>query len=218
MNLHRLLTKKITRTRLDAFIKKHAQDSYTLDIGCANSPYSKFFKNRVGLDIASGPGVDVVSDAHVLPFPDGTFENILCTEVLEHLHTPEKAISEMYRVLKSQGTIILTTRFIFPIHDAPHDYYRYTKYGLRHLFQDWEILELIPEVTTMETIGVLFQRIGFQTKLRANVVSKVLVFLIAKLMVCLDWFVKEEFGDIKKSVSENGIMTSGYYLVARKRN
>ncbi len=216
MSVHQILTRKITRERLREFITEHANKRYTLDIGCANSPYSKYFSNRIGFDIAEGPGVDVVGDAHALPFPDSTFEQILCTEVLEHLHTPEQAINEMMRVLKPGGVILLTTRFIFPIHDAPHDYFRYTKYGLKHLFREWEMVTLEEEVTTIETIAVLLQRIGFQTKLRANALSKVLVFLCARVFGVLNWLITEEYGDIKKSQKEQGIMTSGYYLVARK--
>jgi len=216
MNFHQKLTAKITRVRLKAFVERHANDLYTLDLGCANSPYSAYFKNRVGLDIAAGPGVDVVGDAHSLPFADATFEQIFCTEVLEHLHTPERAIAEMSRVLKPGGTLLLTTRFLFPIHDAPHDYYRYTEYGLRHLFRDWEVIKIEPEVTTMETIAVLLQRIGFQTKLRANILSKVLIFTLAKAFMLLNWMIFKEFGDIRKSKEEHNIMTSGYYLVAKK--
>ncbi len=217
MDFKRNLTRKITRERLSLFIEKYANSAYTLDIGCANSPYSKFFKNRVGFDIAEGPSVDVVGDAHTLPFEDSKFEQILCTEVLEHLHTPERAIAEMERVLKPGGTLLLTTRFLFPIHDAPHDYFRYTKYGLRHLLRNWEIVSLTEEVTTMETLGVLLQRIGFQTKLRANALSKICVFLIAKVFIAFNWLIVREYGDIRKSVEEQGIMSSGYFVVARKK-
>lgn len=217
MNLEEWLTRKIVRERLVTFVKKYATEAYTLDLGCANSPYSKYFTNRIGFDIAEGPGVDVVGDAHMLPFPDETFETVFSTEVLEHLHTPEKAIAEMKRVLKPGGRVILTTRFVFPIHDAPHDYFRYTKYGLQHLFREWEKVEIEEEVTTIETLSVLLQRIGFQTKLRCNVVSKISIFLLAKVIGLCSWLIVEEFGDIKKSQKENGIMTSGYYLVAQKR-
>jgi len=99
------LTKKITRTNLEKFIKKESSDKLTLDLGCANSPYSRYFKNRVGVDIEPGQGVNVTADAHQLPFEDEKFDVILCTEVLEHLHTPHVAISEMNRVLKKRRKI-----------------------------------------------------------------------------------------------------------------
>ncbi len=216
MNIQQKLTSKITRKQLNQFVSKHSNGLYTLDLGCANSPYSKYFINRLGFDIEKGTGVDVVGDAHELPFENETFDQILCTEVLEHLHTPEQAIKEMHRVLKTGGTLLLTTRFIFPLHDTPNDYYRYTKYGLRHLFRNWEVIDIVPEVTTIETVGVLFQRIGFQTKLRVNIVSKVACFILARLFTWLNWMIVEEYGDIRKTEKEKNIMTSGYYLVVKK--
>ncbi len=210
------LTEKITRKKLKSFIERNANNKYTLDIGCANSPYSSFFPNRVGLDVTKGENVDIVADAHELPFPDRTFEQILCTEVLEHLHSPEQAIKEMDRVLKPNGILLLTTRFIFPIHDAPNDYYRYTKYGLRHLFRGWDVLSIEDEVDTIETVAVLLQRIGFQTTLRLNKFSKAVIFLLAKVVKRLSWLITSEYGDIKKQEKESHIMTSGYYVMARK--
>lgn len=215
--MKRWLTKKITRTHLDKFLAERKNDKYTLDIGCANSPYRDLFPNRVGFDVAEGPGVDVVGDAHMLPFDDSLFDQILCTEVLEHLHTPDRAITEMHRVLKPDGTLVLTTRFCFPIHDAPHDYFRYTKYGLRHLFNVWDIEFLGEEVKTGSTISVLLQRIGYQTRLRMNLVSKIVIFLIAKLVRVLDWLIQEEFGNLKNTTRERTILTSGYHLIARKK-
>ena len=213
----KFLTKKLTRSNIKNFVSKHASDGKTLDIGCASSVYSKYFPNRVGLDIKAGAGVDVVADAHKLPFDDESFNIVLCTEVLEHLHSPEIAINEMERVLIKGGKLILTTRFIFPIHEAPNDYFRYTKYGLRHLFSGWDILGIKEEISTLRTIAVLMQRIGYQTKLKGGKFSKIIVFLLAKLIYSLDWMVKEEFGDIKRSKKEVGIMTSGYYIICQKR-
>jgi SAM-dependent methyltransferase len=212
------LTKKITRANLDKFISKHGSDKLTLDLGCSGTPnYAKYFKNRIGLDIKDGEGVDVVGDAHNLPFPDGKFDVIVCTEVLEHLHTPHTAVSEMNRVLKPGGKLILTTRFIFPIHDAPHDYYRYTKYGLKHLFKEWEIVELSEEVGTKDTFAVLTQRIGYQCKLKINKISKILIFLLAKIIYFLPSMIKDEYGDIGRRRGEKNILTSGYYMFCRKR-
>lgn len=214
--MHRFLTAKITRGQLDPFIKKYQSDEYTLDLGCSDSPYASLFPNRLGVDISEGKGVDVVADAHALPMEDNTFDTILCTEVLEHLHTPAKAISEMKRVLKPGGTLILTTRFVFPLHDTPHDYFRYTKYGLLHLLEGWDVKELQEEADTMETLAVLVQRIGYQTQLRCNKISKILLFLMAKLISKMSFLVKKEYGDIERKEEVGSIMTSGYYVVCMK--
>lgn len=210
------LTSKLTRNRLAGFIEKHKGNGLTLDIGCAYSPYAEYFPNRVGFDIKPGPGVDMVGDAHHLPFENEKFDNVLCTEVLEHLHSPELAISEMRRVLKRGGILILSTRFIYPIHDAPDDFYRYTKYGLKYLFRDWEILELEEETDTKDTFATLIQRIGYQTKLKGGIFTKAVIFFLARIISFLPSLIKKEFGNIDKSIEEKNILTSGYYLVCKK--
>ncbi len=212
------LTKKITREKLDDFIKKHSSSGLTLDLGCSNSPYSKYFPNRIGLDVKEGKGVDVVGDAHNLPFEDNKFDVILCTEVLEHLHTPSKAISEMKRVLKPKGKLILTTRFIFPLHDIPNDYFRYTKYGLKHLFKDWDILEIEEETNTIQTFSVLLQRLAYQVEFKfLNRLIKLFVLLFAKIIYKLEFIIKYEYGSFLKNKTESNILNSGYYMFLQKK-
>lgn len=208
----------MTRERLDPFIAAQASSVRTLDIGCSNSPYADLFPNRVGFDIEAGEGVDVIGDAHSLPFKDGEFEQVLCTEVLEHLHTPQKAIDEISRVLKPGGKLILTTRFLFPLHDVPGDYFRYTKYGLLHLFREWEILMLEEETTTMGTFSILLQRIAFQSEVRGGKFTKMILLVLARLVYTAQWLIKKEYGTHNRSVlrEEKSIMTSGYYFVGRK--
>lgn len=212
------LTRKITREHVDDFVKRHASDKKTLDLGSAWSPYSSYFPNRTSSDIEERGGVDVVADAHNLPFSDGEFENILCSEVLEHLHTPEKAIAEMYRVLSPGGTLILTTRFMFPMHDVPHDYFRYTETGMKHIFRNFEIKELVPETKNFETLAVLVHRMALTMEFRGGFFTKTFLFLLAKIIKKLGWLVKKEYG--KRNFDGTGVewntFASGYYIFAVK--
>jgi SAM-dependent methyltransferase len=208
---------KYTRLRLEPFLKRYATEERVLDIGAGGSSYSRYFPNRVTIDIDPARKPDIVGDAHALPFPDGSYSFVLCTEVLEHLRNPRTAVSEMHRVLEPGGTLLLTTRFVYPLHDTPHDYFRYTKYGLRELFAEWDVVELVPEAGTFSTIGVLLQRIGFQTHLRGGKVTKGLVYACAWLFMRLDWLVVREFADIKRSAPETDVLASGYYLVCKKK-
>jgi SAM-dependent methyltransferase len=212
----RALSAKLTRITLDQFIEAHASHGRTLDIGAQNGPYAKWFPNRVAIDIRRGAGVDLLSDAHALALADASFDVVLCTEVLEHLREPQRAIDEMYRVLKPGGTLLLTTRFLFPIHDAPHDYYRFTKYGLRYLLRKFEILELNEETTTMGTLAVLVQRVGMQTQTRTRALSRGLWLVAAQAIRPWSFLVGQEFGDSRRTVPVRGIMTSGYHLRCRK--
>jgi len=216
MNLIKYLTSKPTRAHIEPFLKKYASNAHTLDLGADDSPYRALFPNRVSLDVEARPGVDVVGDAHALPFVDGEFEVILCTEVLEHLHDPARAISEMHRVLAPGGLFILTTRFLYPIHDAPGDFFRFTRYGLQHLLRDWEILELVEESGTQETIGILMHRIGLQARFFGGSFGKVAVLILGKIFMILPNLVRTEFADIEHSRTDRNIMTTGYYVAARR--
>lgn len=206
--------KKITRQRLKIFLEKHASHDRTLDIGCGDNYYVNLFPNKISLDIDSKRKPDIVADVYNLPFVDNEFDIILCTEVLEHLIYPSCAISEMRRVLKPGGKLILTTRFVFPLHDAPGDYFRYTKYGLTELFKDWQIESITAETQSLEAMAVLMQRLIFQIRYYGNKIIKILLLCLTKLFLCLNKFVKQEFGDIKQTQRETSILTSGYYLIA----
>lgn len=208
---------KITRKNLEPFLEKYATDKRVLDVGSGGSSYGRFFPNRLTVDIDPLRKPDIVADAANLPFKDGEFEAILCTEMLEHVPNPFKVESELRRVLRPGGMLILSTRFVYPLHDTPHDYWRYTKYGLSKLFESWEIIELKSETETFSAIGALLQRVSFQSRLRFNKVLKFIILFMAWSLDRLNWLIIEEYGDIKKSRKESQIMATGYYLAARKK-
>ena len=212
----RALSAKLTRITLDTFIEAHASTGRTLDIGAQNGPYAAWFPNRLAVDIKRGTGVQLLSDVQALALADDTFDVVVCTEVLEHLPEPQTAIHEMYRVLKPGGTLILTTRFLFPIHDAPHDYFRFTRYGLQYLLRRFEVVELKEETTTVGTLAVLLQRVGMQTQPRGSAVLRGIWLVAAQLMRPWSFLVGQEFGDSRRTVPVRGIMTSGYHVCCRK--
>lgn len=212
----RRLTAKLTRVTLDRFVQAHAGPGRTLDIGAQNGPYAAWFPDRVALDIKPGRGVQILGDAQALGLADASFDRVLCTEVLEHLPEPQRAIDEMRRVLKPGGTLLLTTRFLFPIHDAPHDYFRFTKYGLRHLLRDFEILELQEETDSVGSLAVLVQRLGMQAETIGPGASRAVWRVLARLVRRLGFLVRREFGDSRRLTPETGIMTSGYHVACRK--
>jgi SAM-dependent methyltransferase len=210
------LSAKLTRITLDRFIAAHATDRPTLDIGAQNGPYAAQFPRRIGLDIRPGAGVRVIGDAQALGIRDAAFDVVLCTEVLEHLPEPQKAIDEMFRVLTPGGRLLLTTRFLFPIHDAPHDYFRYTKYGLRYLLRRFEIAELEEETDAVGTIAVLLQRLGMQAQTLRWTPLRALWLVAAQAARPFSFLVTAEYGDSRRRTPERGIMTSGYHVVCRK--
>lgn len=112
-----------------------------LDLGSGTKPfenvYGGYFSFAVGLDMPSSvhglSATDVMGSAMSLPFADESFDVVICTEVLEHLTDPWVAMRESARVLKPGGRLFLTTPFINPLHEVPHDFYRYTPFSLQFL-------------------------------------------------------------------------------------
>ncbi len=79
-------------------------------------------------------GLTYVCDLMNIPVEDCRYDCILFSQVMEHLPEPELVLRELRRVLKPGGRIFCGAPLMYPEHGAPHDYYRYTQYGLRHLF------------------------------------------------------------------------------------
>ncbi len=87
------------------------------------------------LNIGPFPNVDVVADAHLLPYADGSVQAIYCEAVIEHLYDPQQAVKEMHRVLKPGGMVFAGTPFIYHYHGYPHHYQNFTLQGHENLFR-----------------------------------------------------------------------------------
>lgn len=117
-----------------------------LDVGSLDVPYKKLisYTSYTTIDIDPKANADHTGDVHNLPFKDNTYDTIIATELLEHCHSPEKAIKEMHRVLKKNGICLASTRFIYYQHDQTEDYYRYAAPGLRYLFKSFTKIKIYP--------------------------------------------------------------------------
>lgn len=136
-----------------------------VDIGCGRKPYSgllaPFVTEHIGVDhpesVHKLEAVDVLASAYEIPLDSGTFDTALLTEVLEHLEEPEVALREAWRLLRPGGKVILTTPFLYVLHEEPRDFYRYTPFGLAHLltqagFADVEVVPLSGQWTTIAVL------------------------------------------------------------------
>ncbi len=88
----------------------------------------------VTLNLDAFTNVDVVGDAHCIPFMSDTFDSVICNAVLEHVTNPEKVVAEAIRVLKPGGKLYAEVPFIFFFHGYPSDFRRFTLEGMRVLF------------------------------------------------------------------------------------
>lgn len=121
-------------------IDKSALGNRVLSISRSGDLFELLHLNQPELIEANYPEYNLFS----LPFKDGSFDYVVCGQILEHVQgDPQKAIDETFRVLKKGGIAVYTTCFMNPIHMAPDDYWRFTTYGLSHLFKEFsEIIEV----------------------------------------------------------------------------
>ena len=110
-----------------------------LDIGCADGKPCRHLPTEstyIGLDYLPTASEwydtqpDLYGDAQQLPLADASVDHVLLLDVLEHLRAPDEGLGEIHRVLVRGGTLTMQVPFIYPIHDAPRDYRRWTRHGL----------------------------------------------------------------------------------------
>lgn len=153
MDIKRILPKyfqkRLERGRMsiDEFVeftsKETSDNMLVLDAGAGECQYKKFFSHAryFAVDFSLGKknwdysNLDTVANLLSLPFKDDSFDIILCTQVLEHINMPLEFLKELFRVLKPEGRLHLTAPQGFKEHQVPYDFFRYTSYGLKFLFE-----------------------------------------------------------------------------------
>ena len=134
-----------------------------LDVGCGTKPYKELLScsEYVGLEYDSPANratknAEFFYDGLHFPFSDESFDNILCTQVLEHVFTPEVFMGELHRTLKPGGLVLLTVPFIWPEHECPYDFGRYSSFGLSDLVKR-SGFEIIKQTKTCGDVTAFFQ-------------------------------------------------------------
>jgi SAM-dependent methyltransferase len=141
------LSRRTVRGRIRRWIERCAPHfgGYVLEVGTRrHNPDAWWLANRdlvlgdyVGIDIQQGEGVDVVADVERLPREwTARYSGIICSEVLEHVRRPPRAIKEMARCLRPGGALCVTTLFAFPEHGYPDDYWRFSRSALAMMLED----------------------------------------------------------------------------------
>ncbi len=131
---------------LDRQLKQFASEYFSgclIDIGCGKKPYKNllapYVTKHIGIDhqdtLHDKINIDRFGTAYEIPADDGEFDSVLCSAVLEHLEEPELALRECHRILKQGGVAIYTVPFIWHLHEEPRDFFRFSKYGLKYLFE-----------------------------------------------------------------------------------
>jgi len=111
---------------------------FVVDVGCGYKPWRNLFPNDlkyIGVDNNHNySSADVVASAEKLPFPDGSVDALIYSEVLEHIQDISTAIQEMRRVAKDGALIFISSPFVFYEHGAPFDFRRLTRFFYQQVF------------------------------------------------------------------------------------
>jgi SAM-dependent methyltransferase len=118
-----------------------------LDVGAGSSPYEELImasgkvREYLKLDFASsddhqGHELDLTWDGKTIPLDAQSIDTVFMTEVLEHVHRPGEMLRELRRVLKPGGVLFLTVPFIWPMHELPYDYHRFTPIALKAYLEE----------------------------------------------------------------------------------
>lgn len=188
-----------------------------IDLGCGDLPFKKLVEEVVDqydtLDIKKRvEGVKFIGDIQNLnEFNDNTYDSAMCLEVLEHIPEPSKALNEIYRILKPGGSFVCSVPHLSRLHEEPHDYYRYTKHGLKYMFTKAGF-----SVKSITPVGGLFSFVGHQLSSllllpfwHVPVLKQVMFFVNKWLLVKLFYF-------MDKNTDKNKIFSLGYVCLLEK--
>jgi SAM-dependent methyltransferase len=193
-----------------------------LDVGCGTKPYFALFKNisnYTGLDLDSDTSrkravADVYYEGTIFPFKDNEFDSILCNQVLEHVFNPDEFLSEIARVLKPGGNLLLTVPFIWDEHEQPFDYARYTSFGLIALLNK-QGLEVVKHEKLGADASTLAQLINaYLYKIIKNLPPKLQLLLVGTVMA----FVNIIGLLACKVLPKNPDLFLDHVVIARKQN
>ena len=137
--------------KLFHWMNQYACDKKVLNLGSGVGNFDYYLSKNIktiNLDMDySKPNLDVIADAHFLPFKDKSFDIIYSIAVLEHVKKPWVVAEEMARILRPGGYVVLEVPFLNVIH-SNHDYFRFTDRGIRSLFDDDKFEAIFEQVAS----------------------------------------------------------------------
>jgi len=194
--IHRLVLAAVKRARPYAH-------GTLLDVGCGSMRARRWFEGwitrYIGIDLDTsqyleGGRLDAYARGEELPFKDGSIDSVLGLSVLTYAPEPQRMIDEAYRVLSPGGTLIMEFTQMVPVHNEPHDYFRFTRYGA-----EWMLKRAGFEVVEATAVGGLMTRVALSaiaglnrinrgpTRVLTELPVRALYVVIQLVFAGLDW-------------------------------
>jgi SAM-dependent methyltransferase len=217
---HNWLPLKINNQTLSAHLKQMRGCVY--DLGCGIRPYEhdilSVADKYIGVDWAETMHdlkADVVADLNKpLPIENMMADTVVSFQVIEHLSEPQIMLNEAFRILKPNSYIFLTSPWQWSIHEAPYDYFRYSLYGLKYLFDKAGFVDVkvIPQSGFFTTWILKMNYFTFRF-----VRGPQLVVWLVRMTLLPFWFVGQVVAPYLDKLDWNwALEASGYYVIARK--
>ena len=219
----------ILRKSHDAFhqVSKIAQGRL-LDIGCGNRTLERYLPNTcsyIGLDYPKTVDLgyqgkpSVFGDGQNLPFASASFQYVTFMDVLEHIPRPTLAIQEAWRVLSASGILVIQVPFLYPLHDEPYDFQRWTRHGLEKLCQSggFEVMQIHASNTSVATASALLSialaksMVDALTRRKPSALLTPLIATLIALINCLACLAE-------MILPTSDMMPSSYLVIARKND
>lgn len=188
-----------------------------LDMGCGTCPYKEDIlqaaSEYVGIDWAEdfhkSDNIDFLADLNEpLPLAGDSASTIVAFQLLEHLREPARFLAECHRILEEGGEIFITVPFMWHVHDQPHDYYRFTEHGLRHLFATAGFSDIqVERYSGFWPVWVL----------RFNYYSLKLAKRYLRPMWRLIWFIDQSIAVFLDGFDSYPVETTHYWVRAKKQ-
>jgi len=152
----------------------------------------------------------IVADSLALPVRSGSFDTVLCTQVLEHVRDPFELVREVARVLRGEGHAVFTMPATWPLHEEPFDYFRYTRYGLVELARQagLDVIELSERGGSIAALGQLIAAVGHDAAGKHAATRIPFKLLSTPLLVA---------AEVLDRIFFSRGLSLGYVLVVRKR-
>lgn len=215
---------RLSKERI-AWVAARAQGD-VLDVGCADGAICRHLaaaKSYLGVDYPAtasglyGTRPHVYADGARLPFANGCFDTVMLLDVLEHMALPEAALRECARVLRPSGRLLIVVPLMYPLHDQPHDYQRFTAHGLRHRLASVGLQAInleeagsaIQAATLAMTISLAQGALDAFARGGLRLVAVPVALVVLPILNILGWM-------LAQVVPVHGLLPLGYYVEARR--